>query len=126
MTRPTHRLRKRRLFRSPLQANKRQEVADIIVMQTGNKLKLIKRLHRMVIHIKENLLLLLRREPKELTNLLGRGGIKVDRMLLKFLQLLLNLLQVRFRTALDNRLHDILYRARRLLHGASQHAAEAE
>ena len=126
MTRLAHRLRQRRHFRSPLQTYKRQEVANIIVVQTGNELELVKRLHRMVIHIQENLLLLLRGEPKKLTELLGRGGVKVDRMLLKFLQLLLNLLQVCLRAAFDNRLHNILYRARRLLHGVSKHAAKAE
>ena len=80
----------------------------------------------MVIHIQENLLLLLRGKPKKLTELLGRGGVKVDRMLLKVLQLLLKLLQIGFGITFDYRLHDILYRARRLLHGVSKHAAKAE
>ena len=47
-------------------------------------------------------------------------------MLLKVLQLLLKLLQIGFGITFDYRLHDILYRARSIVHSASKHAAEAE
>ena len=75
MSRPTHRLSQGGLLRGRMQAYKWNEIANIIIMQTRNELKFVQCLHRMVIHIEENLLLLLRREPKELTKQLRRSGV---------------------------------------------------